>query len=463
MKKKVDLITLWKLNKSTRTPFLGSSEFLSTFPFMNEYLRTYSRIDRDFIMLKGFMCPLWNNQYEDTNNAILAQFKEDVEDLILRNQNTYQRLYDLTKQEYNPIENYDRKETIHDVTKNDNTRTSNYGEGREDFDYGSKTTASTYGEQINGTTYGQRTEEMKHGAQSETTSFGAQTKTNKFGDRTQTDSHGAQSQTTSHGGHTDTHTIGAQTVNVAHQISGFNGGLVDESADSTSTGSRNDADTIGSYTDKSQNESYTDTSKVTGYTDTESTAMHSDKTDNAEYKDVNTISGYSDNTHISAHVDSVDEGAKKDSHKTFAKEDTHVDDGTSDYSHDARIHGNIGVTTTAQMIDVERQLWTAFNFYKVIYDDITKELCTFYDEGVDAFYAGLDNEEDDDMTIGNDQIRASVEQTPDGAIITITDSTGTSTAKISNGSNGKDGITPKFKVETDGDLYVDYSGESEVK
>ena len=463
MKKKVDLITLWKLNKSTRTPLLGSTEFLSTFPFMNEYLRTYSRIDRDFIMLKGFMCPLWNNQYEDTNNAILAQFKEDVEDLILRNQNTYQRLYDLTKQEYNPIENYDRKETIHDVTKNDNTRTSNYGEGREDFDYGSKTTASTYGEQINGTTYGQRTEEMKHGAQAETTSFGAQTKTNKFGDRTQTDSHGAQSQTTSHGGHTDTHTTGAQTVNVTHQISGFNGGLVDESADSTNTGSRNDADTIGAYTDKSQNESYTDTSKVTGYTDTESTAMHSDKTENAEYKDVNTISGYSENTHISGHIDSVDEGAKTDSHKTFAKEDTHVDDGTSDYAHDARIHGNIGVTTTAQMIDGERQLWTAFNFYKVIYDDITKELCTFYDEGVDAFYAGLDNEEDDDMTIGNDQIRASVEQTPDGAIITITDSTGTSTAKISNGSNGKDGITPKFKVETDGDLYVDYSGESEVK
>lgn len=463
MKKKVDLITLWKLNKSTRTPFLGSSEFLSTFPFMNEYLQTYSRIDRDFIMLKGFMCPLWNNQYEDTNNAILAQFKEDVEDLILRNQNTYQRLYDLTKQEYNPIENYDRKETIHDVTKNDNTRTSNYGEGREDFDYGSKTTASTYGEQINGTTYGQRTEEMKHGAQSETTSFGAQTKTNKFGDRTQTDSHGAQSQTTSHGGHTDTHTIGSQTVNVTHQISGFNGGLVDESADSTNTGSRNDADAIGAYTDRSQNESYTDTSRVTGYTDTESTAMHSDKTDNAEYKDVNTISGYSEDTRISGHIDSVDEGAKTDSHKTFAKEDTHVDDGTSDYSHDARIHGNIGVTTTAQMIDGERQLWTAFNFYKVIYDDITKELCTFYDEGVDAFYAGLDNEEDDDMTIGNDQIRASVEQTPDGAIITITDSTGTSTAKISNGSNGKDGITPKFKVETDGDLYVDYSGESEVK
>ena len=77
-------------------------------------------------------------------------------------------------------------------------------------------------------------------------------------------------------------------------------------------------------------------------------------------------------------------------------------------------------------------------------------------------------EEEEMVVIGNDQIRASVEQTPDGAIITITDSTGTSSAKISNGTegqngtNGKDGVTPKFKVENNGDLYVDYSGQQEV-
>ena len=34
--------------------------------------------------------------------------------------------------------------------------------------------------------------------------------------------------------------------------------------------------------------------------------------------------------------------------------------------------------------------------------------------------------------------------------------------KITNGTNGKDGVTPKFKVETDGDIYVDYSGNNEV-
>ena len=113
------------------------------------------------------------------------------------------------------------------------------------------------------------------------------------------------------------------------------------------------------------------------------------------------------------------------------------------------------------MIEGERQLWMAFNFYKTIYEDIAKDLCMYVDEGIDAFYAGL-NEEDEDMTIGNDKIRATVEQTPNGARITITDSEGTTSAEVTNGTNGKDGVTPKFKVESDGDIYVDYSGNQEV-
>ena len=59
------------------------------------------------------------------------------------------------------------------------------------------------------------------------------------------------------------------------------------------------------------------------------------------------------------------------------------------------------------------------------------------------------------MTICNDDIRATVIQTDDGAIITITDKTGTSSAKINNG------ITPKIKVEADGDMYVNYDGKDE--
>lgn len=460
--KKVNLITLWKLNKRSKvpTPFLGSSEFLAQFPFMDEYLKEYRRIDRDFITQKGFLFPVWNTQYEDTNNAILEQFKEDVEDLIFRNKNTYQRLYDLTKQEYNPIENYDRKEQIDDTTTDTNTRTSDYGEGMEHFDYGEKTTSNSYGARSQTDTHGAQTETMERGAQSQNTEYGAQSATSNFGEQNNTISHGAQSQSMSHGGHTDSHSIGAQSNSNTHRISGFNDGLADDSTDTNSIGARQDSDTIGSYTDTNSAQAYTDSTKDGAHTDTVSNAAHTDTTSSTAYTDKNKNDEYVDTSAQEAYKDSVNESAKSDVHTTEAKTDTHKDDGKTVYKHEARIHGNIGVTTTAQMIEGERQLWTAFNFYKTIYEDIAKDLCIYVDEGIDAFYAGL--EEDDDMTIGNDKIRATVEQTPTGARITITDADGTTSADITNGTNGKDGITPKFKVENDGDIYVDYSGEQEA-
>ena len=463
MKKKVNLMQLWKMNRQSRTPLLGSTEFLSQFPFMNEYLTSFNRVDRDFIVQKGFLQPVWNTQYEDTESEVLIQFKGDVEDLILRNQNTYQRLYTLTKQEYNPIENYDRQEETHDATKDNNKRTSSYGEGMEHYDYGERTSSNSFGARTQTNDYGAQSEAMNYGAQSATTNFGAQTQTNKYGEQAQTDVHGAQMQTTNHGGHSDSHTVGAQSTNTTHNIAGFNGGLEAESSDSVSAGSRTDNDTIGAYSDSTSANEFIDSSRTNEHTDTLTSAARSDTSSTGAYVDSHTRNGFTDTQNTAAHTDTATENARSDVHTTEAKEDIHVDVNNSEYNHTARIHGNIGVTTTAQMIEGERQLWMAFNFYKTIYDDIAKELCVYCDEGIDAFYAGFNDLEEEEMVvIGNDQIRASVEQTPDGAIITITDSTGTSSAKISNGTdgtNGKDGITPKFKVEEDGDLYVDYSGQ----
>lgn len=42
---------------------------------------------------------------------------------------------------------------------------------------------------------------------------------------------------------------------------------------------------------------------------------------------------------------------------------------------------------------------------------------------------------------------AEIEQTEDGAVITITDKTGTTTAEIKNGEKGDDGVSPEAKVE----------------
>ena len=41
-----------------------------------------------------------------------------------------------------------------------------------------------------------------------------------------------------------------------------------------------------------------------------------------------------------------------------------------------RTHGNIGVTTTAQMIIGDKELWENFSFYEIVFNDIIKELCS---------------------------------------------------------------------------------------
>ena len=114
------------------------------------------------------------------------------------------------------------------------------------------------------------------------------------------------------------------------------------------------------------------------------------------------------------------------------------------------------------MIESEIQLRSSYSIYLIIYNDIIRELCILEDDGIDAFTAGLDLGDDSDMEINVGNVSLKVVQTSDGVEIIAKDDTGTTTGKITNGTNGKDGVTPKFKVETDGDIYVDYSGNNEV-
>ena len=117
------------------------------------------------------------------------------------------------------------------------------------------------------------------------------------------------------------------------------------------------------------------------------------------------------------------------------------------------------------MIESEIQLRSSYSIYLIIYNDIIRELCILEDDGIDAFTAGLDLGDDSNMEINVGNVSLKVVQTSDGVEIIAKDDTGTTTGKITNGTNGingKDGVTPKFKVETDGDIYVDYSGNNEV-
>lgn len=59
--------------------------------------------------------------------------------------------------------------------------------------------------------------------------------------------------------------------------------------------------------------------------------------------------------------------------------------GTDNLSHTLTRHGNIGVTTSQQMLESEVALWRNFNWYSILIDDIIHELCNFHDPGVEPF------------------------------------------------------------------------------
>ena len=57
----------------------------------------------------------------------------------------------------------------------------------------------------------------------------------------------------------------------------------------------------------------------------------------------------------------------------------------------SRVHGNIGVVTSQQMIESEIDLWSGFNFYDKLFDIIIEELCYFADDGDAPLLTPLQN------------------------------------------------------------------------
>lgn len=55
-----------------------------------------------------------------------------------------------------------------------------------------------------------------------------------------------------------------------------------------------------------------------------------------------------------------------------AREDTHEHDGSDSY--ELHRKGNIGVQTQTEVMEKHERFWKGFNFYKIIFDDICKEL-----------------------------------------------------------------------------------------
>ena len=78
----------------------------------------------------------------------------------------------------------------------------------------------------------------------------------------------------------------------------------------------------------------------------------------------NIVDGTVDNTGTQKHVENGHKNTINDGDKS----------GNSSTTHEGRIHGNIGVTTTQQMIQSELEL-AKFNIYETIADSFVQEFC----------------------------------------------------------------------------------------
>ena len=209
-------------------------------------------------MNQGFLSPLWNDEDEDSDEAILNQFREDVDDCILSYSDSLSRIYTALTAEYNPIENYNRYE---------NTENSHTGRDEELV--------------FNG----QYTETMNKGEQNDQDSFGAKNVTN---------TQGAQNNSTNFG--EITNTSGAQNNSSTNQVAAFNSSNYEDNEKTSESfgekidkvSSHSDSQQIGSRTDTVSEESRTDGHKSGARVDT---VEHSGKDDTIEktYGSKNTI------------------------------------------------------------------------------------------------------------------------------------------------------------------------------
>lgn len=142
-----------------------------------------------------------------------------------------------------------------------------------------------------------------------------------------------------------------------------------EDVETTENGEQTTTDVYGEAvsTDENGAQTTTDTDGIAGFNSTDFSDSEQSVTADDTYTDTHT-----DNEHTNTHT----EGAVDDI-KTTAY--GHL------LTHNERTYGNIGVTTSQQMAESERDLWTKFKFFDIIVNDIVKELCYFVDDGYECF------------------------------------------------------------------------------
>ena len=262
----------------------------------------------------------------------------------------WEKLYSTFELEYNPIENYNMEEVMTDDE-----------------------TVHEYGKTL------QRTDNLTHaktGTETETDNLQEQRTDNLSSQRTDNLSKSVNRDTTETHNTTDTETPNL-TNNTENKIFGFNSnvGADSDSQTMTSTGTTTNAKTgtVETETEETETNTGTQTTLNTGTTTNAKTGTVETETEETE---TNTGTQTTLNTGTQANTKT---GTVQMTHNTTDKDTGTQNTATGGTDTDTRnytLHrsGNIGVTTSQQMIQAERDLWLWNFFHTVVFPDVDKVL-----------------------------------------------------------------------------------------
>ena len=261
---------------------------------------------------------------------------------------TWDRVYAAAQAEYNPIENYDRQETSSDTK----TASSQHSGTDTTTNTGTDTTTNT------------GTDTTTNTGTDTTTNTGTDTVTNSGKDTTQLSGTDTSSATTdndvSRGG-TDTTRYSGSDV-TTNRVAGFDSNTLVNKEDSTTAFGKVESVTHGETIATDE----TITGSLTHGQKTELTHGHVEATQHGHTQALQ-----------HGHVEALQHGhtqALQHGHTQALQHGEKIEDSET-FSHTSRIRGNIGVTTSQQMLTQELEIAPKLNITNYIVDSFKNRFC----------------------------------------------------------------------------------------
>lgn len=328
------------------------------YDFWQGYEANYAKFDRYFFQkFRAFkICQEYSSSMDIAD--ILSDWKAIIDAFLFLNAKRYSELYRvqvLANDAYDVVNNYDVTETYQRA--NTGTVKDNIG-GRSD--------STLYGQVQVTKQNGATSESLTYGAVSESDVHGAQSTTDNFGAKSGSDSYGAVSTTINNGAHTDSNSssLGAQQSSNTEQIATFNSGLENVRGGTINNGSRADSSSVtyGAQSNSESTAAHSDSHTEAARSDTHSAQSYTDSHTEQARTDGRSTTAYTDTDTTASHTDSLTQGAQENIRTDNLQENSTM-----------RRYGNIGVQTPADVIGGHIDLWKAFKFYQMIFDEIAEE------------------------------------------------------------------------------------------